>query len=157
MSSFDLRSAPGEERILIDEAKSVAPGVGDIEGAFAPRSHDDFAGAGAMNVLRRKTVQLSGARIDFFEVAYREVNVVGERFRLFATSGDVDERQNYRAAIDVVSLSSRNHSPRIVKQLGIKISGFVQIVDLQNYAEELISHSNHLLIHEGSIKTEEQE
>ena len=95
--------APGEERILIDETKPVAPGVGDIEGALAPRSHDDFASAGAMNIRRRKAVQFSCARINFFEVAYREVNVVGEWFRLFATGGDVDECQNYRTAIDVVS------------------------------------------------------
>ena len=45
------RSTSGEKRVFINKAKPIAPGICDVEGAFTPRAHHDFAGTGAVNVV----------------------------------------------------------------------------------------------------------
>jgi len=60
----------------------------------------------------------------------------GEPFMVLSTpGGDIDQRQNYGPAIEVVSRSARNSSAGVVKQFRIKLRGFVQIVDLQDYSK----------------------
>lgn len=127
--------ASSEKRILINKAKSIAPGVRDIKGAFALRSHNDFARTRTMHIPGSKASEFLRPRVDFIEIADREIDVIGERLRLFTTGNDVNQRQNYWTAIDVVSRRARNPSAGIVKQLRVKLSRFVEIVNLHYYSE----------------------
>jgi hypothetical protein len=58
--------------------------------------------------------------MESFKVLYREIDVVGNRFRLLAARCDIYQRQNYWSAIDLVTGGAGNSSPRIVKELCIE-------------------------------------
>src|SRR4029079_3953107 len=88
-------------------------------------------------VVRRKTAQLLCARVKLFQLRDREINFVRQRFRFLAARSDVNQSQDYRSTVDVVSRRARNSPARIVKQLRVELGRFVQIIDLQDYSKKI--------------------
>ena len=104
-----------EECILINKAKAIAPWIVRVERAFTPGTFHEIAGAGAVHVFSRKTLQLARAFVDRFDIVDREIDVVGQRFRFYAgsvLSGHIDKGQNYRTTIDVMTRSRAEFDDR---------------------------------------------
>src|SRR6185295_3480906 len=134
-----------EECILIDEAKAIAPRIVRVERAFTPRTFHDIAGACAVHVFSRETVQLARALVKRFDIVDREIDVVRQRYRFHvdnALSSYVDEGQNHWTTIDVMTGAARNSPPAIAEPLAVKLRGLVEIVHLQNDPVECWSHFN---------------
>src|SRR5689334_6559134 len=125
----------GKECVLVNEAEAVAPRVVRVERSFTPRAFDDIAGARAVNVFGRETFQLSRALVNCFQIVYGKVDVVRRRLWFLvenAFAGHVDEGENYRPAIDVMTRTARDAPAAIAEQSSVKLLGTVEIVHLEN-------------------------
>src|SRR5262249_32239567 len=128
---------------LVDEAKSVSPRVVNVKRALTPGTFDEITGARAMHIFSRETLQFLRSLVDCFNVAYRKIDVIGQRLRLKtgnAFAGNVDQRQNHRTTIDVMPRAARNAPATIAEQLSIELFGLVEIVHLQNDPVECWRH-----------------
>src|SRR5437762_11317254 len=105
----------GEPRSLIDKAQTIAPGIFDIERKFTAWPLHYLARFLIVKPLFRETVQALRPFVNLLEVAYREVNVIGNRFRLFAPRRHVNQCQNYGATIEIVPRASRYSCATVVK------------------------------------------
>src|ERR1043165_4239208 len=132
-----------EECILIDEAKAIAPWIVRVERAFTPGTLYDLAGARAVHVFSRKTLQLARAFVKRFDIVDREIDVVGQRLRLQVggvLSGHVDKGQDHWTTIEVMTRATRNSPAAVAEQLAIKLLRLVEIVHLQNDPVECWGH-----------------
>src|ERR1041384_2681997 len=66
----------GKECVLVDEAEYIAPRIVGVERSLPPWTFDNRAGARAVNVFSRETVQVARALVNRFEIADGEVDVV---------------------------------------------------------------------------------
>ena len=134
----------GEEGVLVDEAKSVSPRVLNVKRALTPGTLDELTGALAMYVFSRKTLQLLRSLVDCFSVAHSEIDVIGQWLWLEARNAfavNVDQRQNHRPTINVMTRGARNSPAAVAEQLSIKLFSLVEIVDLENDPVECGRHS----------------
>src|SRR5258705_5868607 len=108
----------GEQSSLISKAESISPRVVNVERTFAPGASDYLAGGCAVNIFSRETIEFTSARIDRLEIGHCEIDVIRKGFRFNpsgATAGNIDERQNYGNAIDVMSRVPWDPSPMITQ------------------------------------------
>ena len=90
--------------------------------------------------------QLTRPRVNLLDVIDRKVDVVGIGFRLLATALRIHEREDDRAAVEVVAGSVDPPSFR-VQQLRVEVGRLVQIGHLQGHTEQLrnLCHLSSLL------------
>src|SRR5215203_2430279 len=133
-----------EERVLIDEAKAVAPRIVSVKRTLSPGTFNEIARARAVNIFSRQALQLLRSLVNCLDVGHGKVNVIGQWLRLeigAAFAGHVDESQNHRATIDVVARAARDAAAAIVEQFAVKLFGAIEIVDLQNDPVQCGRHS----------------
>src|SRR5688572_16295119 len=133
----------GEKCLLVNEAKTVAPRIVDVKRSFTPRTLNDVARRLTVNIFRRETVQFARPLVHSIDVFDGKVNVIGKRLRFQignVLAVDVDESQNHRAAIDVMTRSARNSAPAIAEQLAVELFSPIEIVDLENDSVECWGH-----------------
>src|SRR6185295_12447042 len=118
-----------EECILIDEAKAIAPWIVRVEREFTPGAFHYITGTGAVYIFSRKTLQLARAFVECFDIRDGEIDVVGQRYWFHVESafpGHIDEGQNHRTTIDVMTRATWNSPPAIAEQLAIKLFSLVE-------------------------------
>src|SRR6267143_5537459 len=125
-----------KQSILVHKAQPVAPRIFSIERKLAPGPLHNFACGCAMDVLFRQTIQFLCSFIHLIEIAYREIDIVRNGLWLEISGRHIDERQNYRTAIEIMARTSRYPATLIIKQLRIECRRLIQVADLQNYSKQ---------------------
>src|SRR6267143_1165589 len=132
-----------KQSILVHKAQPVAPRIFSIERQLAPGSFHNFACGSAMNIVLRQAIEFLGSFIHLLEIADREIDVVRNWLWLKISGGNVDQRQNHRTAVEIVSRAARYPATGIVKQLSVERRRLIQVGYLQSYAEQFRnSHRN---------------
>src|SRR2546427_9219095 len=95
-------SRSGEEGAGVDEAEEIAEGVRRVEAPLPPWAPGDLArGRLTMDRALGERAQILRAPMNGFEVADREVEIVGRRARILAPR--LEQREDDVAAVEVVA------------------------------------------------------
>src|ERR1700704_3437054 len=99
-----------EDGLLVDETETVPEGIGGVERTLSPRAGHDVARVLVVLPARGEASELSRARVDFFEIPDREVDVVRSGLGPLTPPRRVQDREDDGSAVEIVT-GAMNSSP----------------------------------------------
>src|SRR2546428_1693190 len=112
-------SRSGEEGAGVDEAEEIAEGVRRVEAPLPPWTPGDLAGGRlTMDRALGERAQILRAPMNGFEVADREVEIVGRRARILAPR--LEQREDHVAAVEVVARRALDTAARPPQRVAVE-------------------------------------
>src|SRR2546428_10951484 len=128
-------SRSGEGGAGVDEAEGIAEGVRGVEAPLPPWAPGDLArGRLTMDRALGERAQILRAPMNGFEVADREVEIVGRRARILAPR--LEQREDDVAAVEVVARRALDTAAAPPKERPRRTGRGWQVWDLDDHAAD---------------------